>query len=189
LLEVARALGVTFAERAAVVDEGDLFVADNFTALKANGLVSAGVPTELGGGGATHAELCEVIRELARHCSSTALAFSMHTHQVATAAWRWRHQKAPVEPLLRRVAAENIVLVSSGGSDWLHGTGKAERVEGGYRINARKDFCERLPGRRFADDRRCLPGPAGRSDRIAFCGTDERGGRMSMGMCVISSVE
>jgi alkylation response protein AidB-like acyl-CoA dehydrogenase len=144
-LEVARALGGAFAERAAAADEDDLFVADNFAALKASGLVSAGVPTELRGGGATHAQLCDVLRELARHCSSTALAFSMHTHQVAVAAWRWRHQQAPLEGLLRRVATENIVLVSSGGSDWLHGSGKAERVEGGYRINARKIFASGSP--------------------------------------------
>ena len=129
-----------FGERAASADEDDVFVADNFAALKANGLLSAGVPAELRGGGATHAELCDVLRELARHCSSTALAFSMHTHQVAVAAWRWRHQKAPVEDFLKRVASENIVLVSSGGSDWLQGSGKAERVAGGYRINARKIF-------------------------------------------------
>jgi alkylation response protein AidB-like acyl-CoA dehydrogenase len=37
------------------------------------------------------------------------------------------------------------VLVSSGGSDWLQGTGKAERVEGGYRINARKIFASSSP--------------------------------------------
>ena len=144
-LEVARALGGAFAERAAVADEDDLFVADNFAALKANGLVSAGVPAELGGGGATHAQLCDVLRELARHCSSTALAFSMHTHQVAVAAWRWRHQQAPLEDLLKRVANENIVLISSGGSDWLQGTGKAERVTDGYRINARKIFASGSP--------------------------------------------
>lgn len=144
-LELARTLGGTFAERAAAADEDDVFVADNFAALKANGLVSAGVPAGLGGGGATHAELCGVLRELARHCSSTALAFSMHTHQVAVAAWRWRHQKAAVEGLLKRVASENIVLVSSGGSDWLRGSGKAERVEGGYRINARKIFASGSP--------------------------------------------
>jgi alkylation response protein AidB-like acyl-CoA dehydrogenase len=144
-LERARTLGRTFAERAAAADEDDVFVADNFAALKANGFLSAGVPAELGGGGASHAELCTIVRELARHCGSTALAFSMHTHQVAVAAWRWRHQKAPVEGLLKRVASENIVLLSSGGSDWLHGTGKAERVEGGYRINARKIFASGSP--------------------------------------------
>ena len=41
-------------------------------------------------------------------------AFSMHTHQVAIPAWRWRHQKvAAVEPLSeagRRGAAYSLVL-------------------------------------------------------------------------------
>jgi acyl-CoA dehydrogenase len=72
-------------------------------------------------------------RALARGCASTALALSMHTHNVMTAAWRWRHEQAPVEGFLRRVAAEELVLVSSGGSDWPAGSGRAERVEGGYR--------------------------------------------------------
>jgi alkylation response protein AidB-like acyl-CoA dehydrogenase len=86
-----------------------------------------------------------MLRELAHHCSSTALAFSMHTHQVAIPAWRWVHQKAPVEPLLKRVAAERIVILSSGGSDWIAGSGKAEKVDGGFRITARKVFASGAP--------------------------------------------
>jgi len=142
---VARELGKAFGERAAAVDGEDRFVAENYADLKASGLVSAGVPEELGGGGASHAELCEVLRELAHHCGSTALAFSMHTHQVVTNAWRWRHAKAPVEGLLKRVAAENIILLSSGGSDWLQGSGTATREDGGFRVHARKIFTSGAP--------------------------------------------
>jgi acyl-CoA dehydrogenase len=36
-------------------------------------------------------------------------------------------------------------LLSSGGSDWLAGSGKAEKVEGGYRITARKNFASGAP--------------------------------------------
>ena len=69
-----------------------------------------------------------MLRILAHGCGSTALAFSMHTHQVAVPAWRWKHQKvAAVEPLLRRVAAERLILLSSGGSDWIGGSGKPAR--------------------------------------------------------------
>ena len=144
--DIARELGPVFAERAESATDEDKFVADNFAALKASGLVEAGVPTELGGGGASVDELAEMLRILARHCGSTALAFSMHTHQVAIPAWRWKVQKAtPVEPLLKRVAAERIILLSSGGSDWLGGTGKAEKVDGGYRITARKVFSSGSP--------------------------------------------
>jgi alkylation response protein AidB-like acyl-CoA dehydrogenase len=145
LVAIARRLGPSFAARAAEVDETDAFVGENYGALKAAGLVEAGVPKELGGGGHEVDELAAMLRELAHHCSSTALAFSMHTHQVAIPAWRWRHQKAPVEPLLKRVAAERIILVSSGGSDWIAGSGKAEKVDGGFRITARKVFSSAAP--------------------------------------------
>lgn len=145
--DIARELGATFAKRAN--DEKtneDAFVAENFAALKASGLVEAGVPVELGGGGATVDELAEVLRILGYHCGSTGLAFAMHTHQVAIPAWRFTHQKvAAVEPLLRRIAKERILLMSSGGSDWIAGSGRAEKVEGGYRITARKIFSSGAP--------------------------------------------
>lgn len=146
VVATAERLGPAFAARAEVADEGDSFVAENFAELKEAGLVEAGVPSELGGKGADIDALSEMLKVLARHCGSTALAFAMHTHQVAIPAWRWRHQKvAAVEPLLKRVAAERIVLLSSGGSDWIGGSGRAEKVKGGYRISARKVFSSGAP--------------------------------------------
>ncbi len=145
-VEIARELGEIFAQRAKEVDDEDRFVADNFALLKASGLVEAGVPHELGGGGSDVDELAAMLRTLAHCCGSTALAFSMHTHQVAIPAWRWTYQKAtPAEPLLKRIAAERIFLLSSGGSDWITGSGRAEKVDGGYRINARKIFTSGAP--------------------------------------------
>ncbi|MGE4248923.1 MAG: acyl-CoA dehydrogenase family protein [Parvibaculaceae bacterium] len=144
IVKLADRLGQSFA--AAADSDEDRFVADNLKTLKDAGLVEAGVPGELGGGGASIDELAEMLRVLARHCASTALAFSMHTHQVAIPAWRWRHQKvAAVEPLLKRVATEHIILLSSGGSDWIAGSGRAEKVDGGYRITARKIFTSAAP--------------------------------------------
>ncbi|MBP7001801.1 acyl-CoA dehydrogenase family protein [Amaricoccus sp.] len=143
---VAAALAPGFAARAAAHDAEDSFVAENFAELRAAGLVEAGVPAELGGGGAEPRALAAMLRTLAHACGSTALAFSMHTHQVAIPAWRWRHrQVAAVEPLLRRVAGERILLLSSGGSDWIGGSGVARRVEGGWRVSARKVFTSAAP--------------------------------------------
>lgn len=144
--DIVQELGPIFAQRAGEADDQDKFVADNFTLLKSSGLVEAGVPSELGGGGAGIDQMASMLRTLAHYCPSTALAFSMHTHQVAIPAWRFTHQKvAAVEPLLKRVASERIVLLSSGGSDWIAGSGKAEKVEGGYRITARKVFSSGAP--------------------------------------------
>jgi alkylation response protein AidB-like acyl-CoA dehydrogenase len=134
------ALCERFAGRAASADESNEFVSQNYGDLRASSLVAAAVPAEHGGGGLELAELARMLRLMARACPSTALAFSMHTHIVATAAWRWKHQKAPVAPLLERVARERLVLVSTGGGDWLDSSGEAKRAEGGYRISMRKPF-------------------------------------------------
>lgn len=146
LAEKAEALGQLFATRADKLDETDTFAAENFQDLKEAGFLEAAVPAEMGGGGAEPAELALMLRTLARHCGSTALALAMHTHQVAIPAWRWRHQGlAATEPLLKRVATERLVLVSTGGADWIGGSGEAVAVEGGYRITARKVFCSASP--------------------------------------------
>lgn len=136
----AEALAPLLADNAARHDADDSFVAENYARLKAEGFFGAHVPAELGGGGADYAELAAVIRRLGSCCGSTALSLSMHSHLIAVAVWRWRHQNAPTDGLLKRVAAEDLVLVSSGGTDWLKSAGTATRVEGGFRITARKIF-------------------------------------------------
>lgn len=144
-LALAESLGQQFAARDVEADQSDLFVADNIARLKSTGLIAAGVPIELGGGGASYADLCSVLKILGRYCSSTALAFSMHTHQVMVATWRWRNQQAPVDGLLKRVATEQIILLTSGGSDWLQSSGTAIKIEGGFLVNARKVFASGAP--------------------------------------------
>jgi alkylation response protein AidB-like acyl-CoA dehydrogenase len=141
---VARELGPVFASRAAAYDANDSFAAEDFQELKAHRVFSAGIPAELGGGGASYADLCAMLRELGRHSGATALALSMHVHLAAAMVWLWR-QGAPVAPLLERIAAEQLVLVTSGASDWLDSSGTAERVDGGYRITARKRFSSGSP--------------------------------------------
>ena len=147
LAQKAGRLCAEFDSRAASHDEDDSFVAENFARLRDEGLLAAAVPEELSGGGAEIAELADMLRCLGKGCGSSALAFAMHTHSVAAPAWRWRHQpqtRPAVEPLLRKVA-EGAVLVTSGGSDWIGGSGRAERVEGGWRIEARKVFASSSP--------------------------------------------
>ena len=126
-------------------DADDSFVSEGYAALKEEGFFTALVPQELGGGGAPVSEICSAIRVLAAACGSTALAFSMHSHLVAVAAWRWKHQGAPTDKMLRRVVDEGLILVSSGGSDWLESGGTAEKIEGGYRVTARKPFSSGSP--------------------------------------------
>ncbi|MEZ5798384.1 MAG: acyl-CoA dehydrogenase family protein [Paracoccaceae bacterium] len=147
LADKADRLSAEFEARAATHDDCDTFVAENFQRLGEEGLLAVGVPADLGGGDATLDQLADMLRRLAQGCGSTALALAMHSHGVATPAWRWRNQpqaRAAVEPVLRKVAA-GAVLVTSGGSDWVGGAGQAEKVAGGYRITARKVFASCSP--------------------------------------------
>lgn len=141
----AEAVSGALAARAADHDADGSFVADSFDLLKREGFFKAHVPTALGGGGADYAGLCAVVRRLGAACGSTALAYAMHSHLVAVAVWRGQNEGAPTEGLLKRVAAENLVLISSGGSDWLKSAGEAVKVEGGFRITARKAFSSGSP--------------------------------------------
>jgi len=134
-----------FAARAAELDEGDDFVAEDYRELKESGLYAAGVPRELGGDGLELEELCEMLLTIAQASSSTGLAFSMHTHQVAINAWRFKHQKAPVAPLLEKVARDKVLILSTGGGDWLDSSGDAVPAEGGFRVTARKLFSSGSP--------------------------------------------
>jgi acyl-CoA dehydrogenase len=136
----AEEIAAAIAEHAAGHDAEDSFVTEGFAALEEAGFFTALVPQELGGGGATIGEICDALKIIGAACSSTALASSMHSHIVAVSAWRWKNQGAPTDKLLKRIVDENLKLVSSGGSDWLTSAGTMEKVEGGYRLTARKAF-------------------------------------------------
>jgi len=136
----AEEIALAIADHAAKHDADDSFVSEGFAALEEAGFFTALVPEELGGGGASISEIADALKIIGAACSSTALAASMHSHIVAVAAWRWKNQGAPTDALLKRVVAENLKLVSSGGSDWLQSAGTMEKVEGGYKLTARKAF-------------------------------------------------
>jgi acyl-CoA dehydrogenase len=137
-------LAPEFAARAAGHDQADSFVSENYAALKAARVFSALVPPDLGGGGATHGEMCAFVRGLARACPATALALSMHQHLVAAAAANHAAGR-PGRALLEKVAGGELVLVSTGANDWLDSNGRAEPVEGGFRVTAVKPFASGSP--------------------------------------------
>jgi acyl-CoA dehydrogenase len=108
-----------------------------FERFRRSGITAALVPADAGGPGASPAEMGSVLRHLGRHDAATAVALSMHSHLVATQAWRHRHGM-DAGAVFRKVADEHAVLVSTGASDWDASNGAATRVDGGYRVNATK---------------------------------------------------
>ena len=128
LVERARAIGPRLAEHSARHDLDGTFVVEAYDALRDAGLLTAAVPVELGGGGATITELTALQRELAHHCGASALASSMHQHVVAFTAWRYRRGMPGAESGTAMLSTRrpcsgssrtNIVDMTDPWRDWL----------------------------------------------------------------------
>jgi acyl-CoA dehydrogenase len=141
-----RELSASLAENAARHDDEGSFAIDNYSLLKEAKLFSAAIPRQLGGGGASFAELCDIVRNIGRHCGSTALSFAMHSHPVAANVFKFLRGDDQAEATLRKIATHELVISGTGANDWLFSNGSAVRVEGGYRVNAHKRFCSGGPG-------------------------------------------
>jgi acyl-CoA dehydrogenase len=96
------------------VDRSGRFPAEAVAALRAEGLLSALVPTELGGSGATLADLAWAVRALAVHCTSAALVLAMHSIEVFNIA---RHGTSPGTRAFLREVAERELLIASCNSE------------------------------------------------------------------------
>jgi alkylation response protein AidB-like acyl-CoA dehydrogenase len=151
LLALATALAEEFRADAAELDRTGAFPFAHYQRMREMGYLRAAVPTELGGGGAGLAVLARAQQALARGCAATALAVNMHHFQVGFTADTWRKMAAaPAEALLRRIAAEGIVMGSTGAEALVPGAWTtattAQREDGGYRISGHKYFCSQAPG-------------------------------------------
>ena len=157
----AEVLAKQFGERASEHDESGEFIAENYADLKDGGFFVAGIPEELGGGGASFAELCGLVRAIGRECGSTALSFVMHTHTIMANVYKYRRGDEAAANSLRKVAANGLIISTTGANDWLGSSGTAEQVEGGYRVNAHKRFVSGAPGAQVFATSAVFSGPDG----------------------------
>jgi acyl-CoA dehydrogenase len=99
------------AAHAVDVDREARFPQETIQALRDAGALSAFVPTELGGGGASFEAIAAACFTLGRRCGASAMVFAMHQIQIVTIA---RHlEQAPwFEAYLRDVAAEQRLVAS-----------------------------------------------------------------------------
>jgi alkylation response protein AidB-like acyl-CoA dehydrogenase len=144
------------------------FVTEGVEAARDLGYLAAPVPADLGGGGASTADICQAQRVIARACGSTGLACSMHLHVVRAAAWRWQRGDTVVEPMLRKVVDDRLVVVSTGGNDWTHPTAVATPVEGGWRVSGRKTFASLSPAGGALSTFAVVDEPAEGAEVLAF---------------------
>lgn len=132
-------IGTQLSENGKRHDHEDSFVADNYQLIREIGLLTAMIPAELGGAGTSYTEMCDILKLVAHYCPSTALSLSMHQHLLAANIWKYRHNKGG-EEVLKKVAANNLILISTGAGDWLESNGTMEKIEGGYLVSAEKNF-------------------------------------------------
>ena len=99
------------APNADVVDREAQFPTATIDALRAEGALSAFVPTEFGGGGLRFETIAAASFELGRRCGASAMVFAMHQIQVATIV---RHTDgAPwFEAYLRDLSTEQRLIAS-----------------------------------------------------------------------------
>ncbi len=145
LQNILKELGSKIEENGIAYDAENKFAAKNFQLLKENNIYKALIPTALGGGGVSYSDLCYFLKDLAKYCPSTSLTLSMHMHLLSVLVFKHLNGDTGATNTLKMVVEKDLVLLSTGGGDWVSSNGSAKKVEGGYRINCKKSFCSGSP--------------------------------------------
>ena len=144
-----------FAERAAEYDREGKFPFENYAEMKESGYTAMPIPEDCNGGGANLLDICIAQNRLAQGCGATALAVNMHfglpfvmTDLIALG------EDGPKE-MLTKIADEQLIVFGAitdpqvdsfkGITGMGYTTVKAEKVEGGFRVNGRKGFGTNSP--------------------------------------------
>jgi acyl-CoA dehydrogenase len=99
------------APAAASVDRDARFPHETFARLRAEGLLSAMIPVEFGGAGATLSDMAAVTEELGMACASSGMVFAMHQIQVNSLI---RHgRSAALDELKREICRDQLLLASA----------------------------------------------------------------------------
>ena len=182
LSDVAREFGFVFEQRAMETADEDKFVADNFALLKTSGLFEAGVPAELGGGGADIDELAHMLRTLGASLRIDR-AGVFHAHPSG------RHSGLALDPSKGR-SRRTVAETGRGGA---HPAGLQRRVGLDFGIRQGREGRRRLPhhraksvlvgraDRRPVDDQRGAAKRRRAADGAAFRHPDELAARQSAG--------
>jgi alkylation response protein AidB-like acyl-CoA dehydrogenase len=149
-VELAATHAEDFKTRVAQHDRENSFPFENIEAMKASGYLNMTLPAEFGGGGANLMDLVLAQERLARGDGPTAVAINMHLFNVAVRTDLWRLGDETLRPFLEISARERLILCSGTSDPKMNTvigfaglndtTRRAEKAQGGYRINGRAGF-------------------------------------------------
>jgi acyl-CoA dehydrogenase len=128
----AQVMAAVAAKNADAVDRDARFPAEAFVAAREQRLLEILVPADLGGEGASVADVVDLCYVLGRACASTAMIFAMHQIMVAILVRHARNSPWH-RRLLHRLTTEQLLLASSttegqGGGDLRKSTCAVERT-------------------------------------------------------------
>jgi acyl-CoA dehydrogenase len=134
----ARAVAVVAANNAIDVDAASRFPAEACAALKEQRLLGVMVSRDLGGEGASIADVADVCYQLGQACSSTAMIYAMHQIKVACVT-RHMRDSAVLANTMRRLCDEQLLLASSttegqAGGNVRSSEAPVEHVAGGIQL-------------------------------------------------------
>src|SRR4029077_6812678 len=112
LMMRAEKVAAVAATHAAAVDAQSRFPKESIDAARAERLLSAAVPPDLGGEGASTSDIVDICYMLGRNCGATAMLCAMHQTKIACLV-RHGRDSAWHQRLLRRICAEQLLLASS----------------------------------------------------------------------------
>jgi acyl-CoA dehydrogenase len=108
----ARAVAAIAANNAIDVDVSSRFPAESCAALKGQRLLGVMVSRDLGGEGASIADVADICYLLGQACASTAMIYAMHQIKVACVT-RHMRENGLLANIMRRLCAEQLLLASS----------------------------------------------------------------------------
>jgi acyl-CoA dehydrogenase len=108
----AQSVAAVAASHAGAVDSDARFPSEAFAEVRRHRLLSLMIPAALGGDGASLADAVDVCYALGQACASTAMIYAMHSIKIGCLL-RHGHGRPAIDGVLRRVAAEQLLLASS----------------------------------------------------------------------------
>jgi len=138
LLTRAKAVAAIAANNAIEVDATSRFPAEACAALKEQRLLGVMVSRDLGGEGASIADVADVCYQLGQACSSTGMIYAMHQIKVACVT-RHMRDNAVLANTMRRLSTEQLLLASSttegqAGGNVRSSEAPVEHVDGGIEL-------------------------------------------------------
>jgi acyl-CoA dehydrogenase len=138
LLTRAKAVAAVAANNAIAVDEASRFPSEACAALKEQRLLGVMVSRDLGGEGASIADVADVCYQLGQACSSTAMIYAMHQIKVACVT-RHLRDSVVLANTMRRLCSEQLLLASSttegqAGGNVRSSEAPVEHVDGGIQL-------------------------------------------------------